>query len=334
MREFAYESAVDEPTALVALADPVTLPIAGGTELLNWMRLGVVEPTRLIDVGRLPGLDAIEVDGRWLTVGALATLNEVGGHPLVAEHAAALGQACLKAASAQVRNRATLGGNILQRTRCAYFRAEEPMPWACNKRVPGSGCGAKDGVNSDSAIFGWTDECVATQPSDPAVALSCLDAEIELAGPSGRRWVAARDFHLTQAQAREAGQDAARTVNRLAPGEMIRGYRIPITDRLRSVYVKVRERESYAYALVSAAAAVRTEGTTFADVRVALGSVAQRPWRLDGAESALVGAPVEVDTVRDAVLSAMSEARPLSGNGYKVTMAANAAVRAIMEAAR
>lgn len=334
MRDFNYERARDEPGALQSLTEPGTMPIAGGTELLNWMRLGVAAPERVIDVGGLDGMDGIDVTGNWLTLGALTTLNAVGENPLVREHAAVLGQACLKAASAQIRNRATLGGNVLQRTRCAYFRAEEPLPWACNKRAPGSGCAAKGGVSHDAALFGWTDDCVATQPSDPVVALACLDAEIEIAGSSGHRWVPARDFHLTQTEAREAGGNPARMETRLAAGELIRGYRTPIRLGERSAYVKVRERESYAYALVSAAAAVHTEGSKFSHVRIALGSVAQRPWRLAAAEEALVGAAIDADTVRAAVIEAMHDARPLAGNDYKFAMAANAAVRAVMEAAR
>lgn len=311
------------------------MPLAGGTELLNWIRLGIAGPSRVVDVGRLPGLDRIAFDGVWLTIGALATLNEIGEHPLTLEHAAALAQACLKAASPQVRNRATLGGNVLQRTRCAYFRAEEPLPWACNKRSPGSGCGAITGVNADQAIFGWTDDCAATQPSDPAVALACLDAEIEIADAEGKaRWLSMRDFHVSQAEALEAGDAPARKENRLATGELVRGYRIPTTPGVRSAYVKVRERESYAYAIVSAAASARVERGAFADVRVALGSVAQRPWRLYAAEAALHGATVEEGAVVAAVADAMTDARPLSGNAYKVKLAANAAVRAVMETSR
>lgn len=332
MREFGYARPADEGAVLTALAAPGTAAIAGGTELLNWMRLGITEPSQVVDLGGLPDLAGIAVEGPWLTIGALADLNQVGQHPLVAEHASALGQACLKAASAQVRNRATLGGNVLQRTRCAYFRAEEPLPWACNKRVPGSGCAARHGANDQLAVFGWTDECVATQPSDPLVALACLDAEVHLVHPGGRRWLPVRQLHLTQQEAQREGGDPAALETRLASGELIVGYRVPLRAGTGSAYVKVRERESYAYALVSAAASVRLDGDRIARVRIALGSVAQRPWRLEEAEAALVGAPLDAGAVREAVDAATADARPLPENAYKVPMVRAAAVRAVLDA--
>lgn len=332
MQHFAYERATDEPSVLAALSDPDTTPIAGGTELLNWMRLGISAPRRVVDVGAVSALHGIAVDDEWITIGAATSLNDVGDHAAVLEHAAVLSQACLRSASAQIRNRATLGGNVLQRTRCVYFRAEEPVGWSCNKRDPGSGCGARDGIDADAAIFETTDDCVAAQPSDPAVALACLDAEIDLAGPNGQRWVPARSFHLTQVEAAAEGRSVA-AETRLEPGEMIRGYRIPIVAGLRSSYVKVRERESYAFAIVSAAAAAQVSDGALHGVRIALGSVAQRPWRLPVAEVLLEGAHADADTVRRAVAQAMEDARPLAGNRHKVTLAANAAVRAIMEAA-
>ena len=186
MRNFDYAVAGRIEEAFTADGTAV-MPIAGGTELLNWFRLGIAAPERVIDLGRIEGLDAIERQGDRLSIGALATLGEIGEHPLVPTHAAVLAEACLAAASPQVRNRATIGGNLLQKTRCAYFRAEAPLPWGCNKRAPGTGCAARDGLNERHAIFGWTDACVATQPSDPVVALAALDAEVELQGRDGRR---------------------------------------------------------------------------------------------------------------------------------------------------
>jgi xanthine dehydrogenase YagS FAD-binding subunit len=172
MMDFAYGRAWSEKELLGALDSPDTELIAGGTELLNWMRLGIAEPARLVDIAAL-GLDAIERSEGVLSIGARATLNDIGEHELVAAHAHVLGQACLAAASPQIRNRATIGCNVLQKTRCPYFRSEAPLPWACNKRAPGSGCAALEGgVNDRLAIFGWTSECAATQPSDPAVALA------------------------------------------------------------------------------------------------------------------------------------------------------------------
>ena len=333
MRNFAYEVA-DRPDDAFVADGTRTMAITGGTELLNWFRLGIAGPDRVIDIGRIAGLDSIEQSGDSLSIGALATLNQIGEHPAVRKHAAVLADACLKAASAQIRNRATIGGNLLQKTRCAYFRAEAPLPWGCNKRVPGSGCAAREGLNERHAIFGWTEECVAVQPSDPLVALAALDAEIELHGRDGRRVLPVGDLHLTPVEAAAAGFDAARTETRLTPGEVIVGYRLPLRDGARSAYVKVRERASYEYALVSAAAVVTIAGGRIAQVAIALGSVAQKPWRLRAVEARLVGQP----PARDAVLPILeagvaADARPLARNGYKVAMAARAAARAIVEAA-
>lgn len=332
MDDFGYLKVMDERAALAALQAPTAVAIAGGTELLNWMRLGIARPAQLVDISGLPGRDGIALDGSSLTIGSAATLAFVGEHPLVNEHAAALGQACLLAASAQVRNRATLGGNVLQRTRCPYFRAEEPLLWPCNKRSPGSGCAARHGLNEQHAILGWTDDCVATQPSDPLVALVCLDAQVEVAGPDGQRRLAVADLHLTQQEAAAQGLDPARGENRLEPGELIVGYRIPLATGMTSAYVKVRERVSYAYAVVSAAAAVRLDGPVVGAVRITLGSVAQRPWTLPGAAHELVGKPLSEDAVMAGVRTDLSDARPLSGNGYKIELARAVAVRAVMAA--
>jgi xanthine dehydrogenase YagS FAD-binding subunit len=338
MRNFRYVAPERPEDALKALAEPGAIAIAGGTELLNWMRLGVVEPQALVDLGRLEPKDRIAVDGNGLWIGASATLNEVGESEAVRRCAPALSQACLKAASAQVRNRATIGGNILQKTRCPYFRAEAPLPWACNKRQPGTGCAARHGLNETHAILGWTDDCVATQPSDPAVALACLDAEVELLGANGQRLVAMTDFHLTQMEAAAGTRGlpgaahAALVETRLLPGELIMGYRIPLRPGERQAYVKVRERESYEYALVSAAAAVEVTGTSIRSARLALGSVAQKPWRLHQAEAALVDQPLTREAVLKTLKAALAEARPLARNGYKIEMAANAALRALMTA--
>ncbi|MGH2821652.1 MAG: FAD binding domain-containing protein [Thermoleophilaceae bacterium] len=231
MRDFAYAAAKRPADVVIALSTPGTMIIAGGTELLNWLRLGIADPERLADIGRIKGLDDIESKGGRLSIGALATLNEVGEHPLVREHAAVLGQACLKAASAQIRNCATIGGNVLQKTRCAYFRSEAPLPWGCNKREPGSGCAALAGLNERHAILGWTDACVATHPADPPVALAALDAVAEIVGPKGRRSLPIADFHVTQEETRAengAGRlrlaspaHEAQVETRLARDEMI-----------------------------------------------------------------------------------------------------------------
>ena len=345
MRDFAYARAGTAESAVGTLADPGTSVIAGGTELLNWFRLGIAAADRVVDIGGLDELRGIASDGDDLRIGALATLNEIGEHPLVTQAAGALASACLQAASAQIRNRATIGGNVLQRTRCPYFRAEEPLPWPCHKRDPGSGCTSLAGRHERQAIFGWTQDCVAVQPSDPAVALAMLDAQADVLGPAGPRTIPMREFHLTQREAAEAGQPTRET--RLEPGELITGYRLPASADGQA-YVKVRERASYEYAIVSAAAAVRLDtllpgacgaglpGACGAGLitaaRVALGSVAQRPWRLTLAEAELPGTPLTREALTPVIERAMADAAPLPQNGFKVTMARNAAVRALLTA--
>jgi len=357
MRDFAYARAGTAEAAVGTLAAPRTAVIAGGTELLNWFRLGIAAADRVVDIGGLDELRGIARDGDELRIGALATLNEVGEHPLVTRLAGALASACLQAASAQVRNRATIGGNVLQRTRCPYFRAEEPLPWPCNKRDPGSGCASLAGRHERQAIFGWTQDCVAVQPSDPAVALAALDARADVLGPAGPRTIPMREFHLTQREAAAAGEPMRET--RLGADELITGYRLPVSTAGQA-YVKVRERASYEYAIVSAAADVRlaagagepraagAKGQSaagaggpraagageqrIAAARVALGSVAQRPWRLTAAEAELPGTPLTREALLPVIERAMADAVPLPQNGFKVTMARNAAVRALLAA--
>ena len=331
MRNFDYTVASRVDDAVVADGTS-TMAIAGGTELLNWFRLGIAAADRVIDIGRIDGLSSIEIEADRLTIGALATLNEVGEHRAVREHALALSQACLAAASPQIRNRATLGGNVLQKTRCAYFRAEAPLPWGCNKRMPGSGCAARDGLNERHAIFGWTDACVATQPSDPVVALAALDATVEIHGRDGRRTLPVADLHLTQEEAASEGLDAACSETRLRPGDIIVAYHVPIRRGLRSAYIKVRERASYEYALVSAAVTVTLDGGRISQIVIMLGSVAQKPWRLTAAEQQLVGQAPARDVVLACLDASLKEARPLAHNGYKVQMAAGAVARAITTA--
>jgi xanthine dehydrogenase YagS FAD-binding subunit len=329
MRNFAYARAAT-PEAAIAAATDESVFLAGGTELLNWMRLGITDAERVIDIGRIEAMRGIARQDDALRIGARATLNQIGTSDEVMRAAPVLAQACLKAASAQLRNRATIGGNILQKTRCPYFRAEAPgaaaMPWPCNKRVAGSGCAAKDSGTQRLALFGWTDACVATQPSDPAVALTALDAVVEVTGRDGVRTIPMREFHLSQ---EEAG--SATVENRLKPGELIVAIRLPL-DAPRSAYVKVRERESYEYAMVSAAAALELDGSRILSARIALGSVAQKPWRLAEAEAALQGQPLERAALDSALDRALAAARPLPGNAFKVTLARNAARRALLMA--
>ena len=324
MQNFGYARADDTATAVNSGADSTFL--AGGTELLNWMRLGIAAPSRVLDITRISELRFIREIGAGISIGALSTLNEIGQDRAVLSNCPVLSQACFKAASAQLRNLATIGGNLLQKTRCSYFRAEGELPWPCNKRVPGSGCAARDGENRHHAIFGWSDHCVATHPSDPAVALAALDAEVHVTGRKGARVIAASEFH------RLPGDEPQRETV-LDPGELITQIDIPnAAAGRRSAYVKVRDRESYEFAVVSAAVVVESEAERITRIRIALGGVASKPWRLTAGEAALVGAGFEAATLDNALQPAFSEARTLAHNAFKVELARRAAVRAILAA--
>jgi xanthine dehydrogenase YagS FAD-binding subunit len=326
MMPLAYARAADLEQALAAAAEPDTAFLAGGTELLNWLRLGIAAPARILDIARLDGLDHIEpMPEGGLRIGALVRLNDAALHATVMRDYPVLSQAILKAASAQLRNLATIGGNPLQKTRCAYFRAEEALP--CNKRVPGSGCSARHGLNDAHAIFGWTDDCVATQPSDPAVALAALDAVYVTAQAEGGRRIPATEFHTLP------GEGPQRD-NVLRHGELITAIELGAPAR-RSAYLKVRERESYEYATVSAATALEMDGSTIVRARIGLGSVAHRPWRLRAAEDGMVGIDAtNRDALRSALEASFAEARALAHNAFKIPLARNAALRAIETAAR
>ncbi len=351
MKNFAYAIAPDISSASEAAVQGAQL-VAGGTEILNWMRLGIVSADRVIDITRLPELSSIDRQGDEIRIGALATLNQIEGSDIVRQDAPVLSQACLLAASAQLRNRATIGGNVLQKTRCPYFRAEaatgDRMPWPCNKRVPGSGCSAREGDFSRAALFGATEACVATQPSDPAVALVALDAEVDLVGPSGSRSIPITRFHVTQSEAadlartregrRLLGGDAPETPdalieNRLMPGEIIVAYRFSVDTASRnSAYVKLRERESYEYAMASAAVCLDQSAGQVRQARVALGSIAQKPWRLSGAEAALSGQTLDEARLTSVLATAFSDAEPLPHQDYKVKVAQGAVRRALTKA--
>jgi xanthine dehydrogenase YagS FAD-binding subunit len=337
MIDFSYARPQTAVDSVRLGATTSTAYIAGGTELLNWMRLGIAAPANVVDIGRVHALRGIREDGDHLWIGALTTLAEIEADSAVRRRVPALAEACLRAASPQIRNRATLGGNVLQKTRCAYFRADEPLPWPCNKRRPGSGCAALEGSHERHAIFGWTEGCVATQPSDPVVVLSCLDADVDVLGSGGSRAITTADLLLSQQDAANLssapGSDAC-LESRLQAGELITAFRVPTTLSRCSAYVKVRERESYEYAMVSAAAAVMVEDGVLRQARIALGSVAQKPWRLRKAEEALVGRTMDRDGLMSAVELAMADAHPLPHNAFKQRLAAVAAVRALEAAAR
>jgi xanthine dehydrogenase YagS FAD-binding subunit len=317
MQGFAYGQAADMGEALEEGGGPDTVFHAGGTELLNWLRLGIAKPARVIDIARLEGLAGVRrLPKGGLYIGALTRLNDVALDEVVARDYPVLSEAILKSASAQLRNLATIGGNPLQKTRCGYFRAEEILP--CNKRKPGSGCSALNGINDKHAIFGWSDACVATQPSDPATALATLDAFYVTEHREGGRRIKAEDLH---------------TLPVLRDGELIVGIELA-GPTPHSAYLKIRERESYEYAVVSAAVALDLEGRRIVRARVALGSVAHKPWRLTEAERALRGLAVTNDSgVRKAIDASFAAARTLAHNAYKIPLAKNAAERTIRLAA-
>ena len=325
MRSFAYARAATLDEALEAAREPGTMVLAGGTELLNWLRLGIAAPDRVLDITRIAGLDRIEqLPGGGLRIGALVRLNDVAAHEGVARDWPVLREAIHKSASAQIRNLATIGANLLQKTRCAYFRAEGPVP--CNRRAQGSGCAARQGHDDRHALFGWTDECIATQPSDPAVALAALDAHVVTRSADRGRRIPLTDLHVLPAN----GVDRD-TV--LEPGELIEAIEIDLPAP-RSAYVKVRERESYEYALASAAATVELgDGGRIDGARLALGSVALRPWRLTEAEERIAGLAPDDPAVAGALDAALAEANPVPGSAYKLAIARGAARRALMAAA-
>lgn len=325
MRDFSYVRAASLSEATTLASHPDTMVIAGGTEFLNWMRIGIVDPVHVVDITRIENMERIEaLPNGGVRIGALAKLNDAAQHPLVRDAYPVLSQAILKSASAQIRNLATVGGNPLQRVRCSYFRADEPTP--CNKRIPGSGCAALHGFNEKHAIFGWTDDCVAVHPADPPVALAALDAVFITESREGGRRIQARDFHVLPSK-----DPAAHDV--LRHGEIIVGIELGKPSP-KSAYLKIRERESYEYATVSVAAALELDGDVIRAARIALGSVAMRPWRLYEAEQRMVGQRLESSAVEAAIDASMAAARPLSSNTYKIKLARNAALRSIELAAR
>lgn len=325
MREFSYARALSVADAVALSARPQTMVLAGGTEILNWTRIGIEEPTRLVDITRIPGLDQIEsLPHGGLRIGALVKLNDAAQDHHVRANYPVLSQAILKAASAQLRNLATMGGNPLQRVRCVYYRADESTP--CNKRVPGTGCAALHGFNEKHAIFGWTDDCVAVQPSDPASALAALDAVIVTEDGHGGRRIPATEFHVLP------GDDPA-AHNVLRHGEIIVAVEVA-TPAPKSAYLKIRERESYEFATVSTAVALDMNDDVIQTARIALGSVAMRPWRLYETEKRLAGQRLGSPAVAAAVEAGFSDARALSSNAYKIELARNATLRTIELAAR
>ncbi len=326
MRQFEYARARDTADA-VHQFQPGTMYLAGGTNLVDLMRLGVAQPAQLVDVGRL-GNDRIEPAGDRLWIGASVRNSDLATHPLVRERYPMLARAVLAGASGQVRNMATVGGNLLQRTRCGYF---QDVSQPCNKRRPGSGCPAVGGDHHNLAILGHSAglgpaaQCVATHPSDMAVALAALDAQVHVTSLDGSRVVPMPGLHRLPGD--EPDRDTV-----LQPGDLITAVELPPPPPGRATYRKVRERASFAFALVSLAAAAEVGGDgNIRSCRLALGGVAHLPWRAVRAEQALTGAPATESEFRRAAAAELVEAQPLPGNRYKVTLAQNLIVTTLQE---
>jgi len=323
MRPFAYAAARSLPQALEQVgADSAYL--AGGTTLVDLMKLEVLTPRRVVDINGLP-LRGVWVDRDGLHLGALERMSDVAAHRLVADGYPLLSQALCQSASAQLRNMASIGGNLLQRVRCGYYR-DTASP--CNRREPGTGCPAVHGENRGHAILGTSDSCVATHPSDLAVALVALDASVRLVRRGGAtRAVRLADFYRLPGDTPHLEHD-------LRPGELITRVTVPpLAWARRSTYLKIRDRRSYEFALASAAVALDLAGGRIRDVRVAVGGVGTRPWRLPAVEAALRGRPLRVEVAEAAAERAVDGARPLSQNGFKTTLVRRVIVRALMRVA-
>jgi len=327
MDEFRFDRATTAAQAVQAGAKSPTAQlgatvrfVAGGTNLVDLMKLRVEHPAQVVDINGLP-LDKVErLPNGALRIGALVRNSDLAHDPIVVRDYAVLSQALLSGASPQLRNMATTGGNLLQRTRCVYFR---DTAHACNKRNPGSGCDALEGYNRTLAILGTSDSCIATNPSDMNVALTALEATIQIQGPKGERTVPIHDFYLLPGTTPNL-----ETV--LEPGDLITHVTLPApTPGARSVYLKLRDREAYEFALASAAVVATIKNGSISHVRVALGGVGTKPWRSTEAEQALEGKPANPTAFRAAAEAALHDARPRSQNGFKVELSKRCLVRAL-----
>jgi xanthine dehydrogenase YagS FAD-binding subunit len=321
MRAFDYRRAQSIDDAIEALARPDTRLLAGGTNLVDLMKAYVVQPVHLIDIGRLPLAQIVTLPDGGVRIGALARNSDTANDPVIRERYPLLSQALVAGASPQLRNMATVGGNLLQRTRCHYFY--DTAYGACNKRRPGSGCAAMTGFTRQHAIFGASELCIATHPSDMAVALTALDAVVVARSPRGERRIAMTDFH------RLPGTTPERDSN-LARDEMIVAVELPPARFSRnSHYLKVRDRASYAFALVSVAAALEVTDGVVRDARIVLGGVAHKPWRAQAAERALTGRALDRTAAAAAADASIAGARPIRDNAFKVPLAQRTVARAL-----
>jgi xanthine dehydrogenase YagS FAD-binding subunit len=322
MNPFSYSKPSDIAQA-VNLVSPASRFIAGGTNLLDLMKENVARPEHLIDITGLPMKDVRATDSGGVMIGSLVSNADLAWHPLIERDYPLLSQAILAGASPQLRNMASTGGNLLQRTRCYYFY-DTNTP--CNKREPGTGCPAKDGLNRIHAILGASDACVATHPSDMCVALAALEARVHVQGRAGARVIEFADFHRLPG-------DAPERDNQLADDELITAVELPAPRfQQHSHYLKIRDRASYAFALVSVAAAVELDGDVIRDVRIALGGVAHKPWRDTAVEQSLKGQPVSRENFVAAADAMLRNAQPLAHNAFKIKLARRAIVRALSDA--
>jgi xanthine dehydrogenase YagS FAD-binding subunit len=323
MRAFSYERPADTAAALQAIARPGAKFLAGGTNLLDLMKVEAEVPQHLVDVSRLPLVDVAEENGG-LRIGAMVTNSDLAAHPLVRERYPMLSRALLNGASGQLRNQATTGGNLLQRTRCYYFY-DPSTP--CNKRAPGSGCSALKGFNRIHAVLGASEACIAVHPSDMAVALAALDAEVEVQSAGGKRRIRIADFHRLP-------EKTPQTDTNLANGELITAVILPPPPAGGQVYRKVRDRASYDFALVSVAALIDLDGERIRGARIALGGVAHKPWRATAAERQLAGATLSDDALAAAGGAAVQGAQGRGHNDFKIALAARTVAQALRDAAQ
>lgn len=319
MRSFAYDAS-SSPEDATSNAGDQSAFLAGGTTLVDLMKLDVMTPSRVVDINQLP-MRGIKLTSEGLHIGALEKMSEVAEHPDVVAHYPVISQALLKSASAQIRNMASMGGNLLQRTRCGFFR---DVTTPCNKREPGSGCPAIDSWNRGFAILGTSSSCIATHPSDLAVALVALEASVRLQNRTGERVVKLDDFYLLPG-------DTPEREHQLQPGELITEILVPpLPWAQRSLYLKIRDRESYEFALASVALALDVDGSTVRDARVAVGGVGTKPWNLPNVRDALIGKPLDQQHFEAAARVATEGAKPLKNNGFKVELVQKTIIRALM----
>jgi xanthine dehydrogenase YagS FAD-binding subunit len=326
MINFQYSRASNVADAVRQIAaHPNARFIAGGTNLIDLMKENVERPSRLIDITHLPLKGVEETAEGGLRIGALVPNSDLAYHPLVAQRYPMLASAILAGASAQLRNMASTGGNLVQRTRCAYFY-DTATP--CNKRTPGSGCSALTGLNRIHAILGTSDACIATHPSDMCVALAALEAKVHVAGPKGERHIALADFH------RLPGDTPERDTN-LAADEIVTAVELPAEGFAKNhTYLKIRDRLSYAFALVSVAAALELDGDAIKDARLVLGGVAHKPWRDLGVEASMRGRPAQRATFMQAADKLLRDAKAYAHNAFKIELARRTMVRALTQAAQ